>query len=223
MTIKARLNNLKSSLLDILFPKKCLGCRENGAYLCSKCISSIPIATKSQSENVYALYSYTDERIKKAIWLLKYKYNKKIGDELAFLLYSKLICKSVDEFEFPENSQIMLVPIPLSKKRMRERGFNQSEILAKEIVKNGEVLRFILKTDMLTRSKDGPHQTSIQNRAERIKNIEGSFTVTNKPNIEGKCIILIDDVTTTGATLVEGISTLKEAGARKVVGVALAH
>jgi competence protein ComFC len=144
----------------------------------------------------------------------------------------------------------ILIPIPLSKKRRRERGFNQAELLCREIIKiqkknrltpdpspyqgegcqrRGEV--FTLATNILIKIKETEHQALIKDRNRRLKNLEGTFAVKNhRPNekekanfLKGKNIILIDDITTTGATLSEARRMLRASGARKVIAFTVAH
>ena len=116
----------------------------------------------------------------------------------------------------------VIIPIPLAKKRMHERGFNQSLLISKKISKLSSG-NLILEKDVLIKPKDTEHQARIENRNERLKNIVGSFRVINEEKIKNRNIILIDDVTTTGATLGEAKKVLKQAGARKVIAFTVAH
>jgi ComF family protein len=103
-----------------------------------------------------------------------------------------------------------LVPVPLSKERMNSRGFNQSEILAKEI--NWRYKNLLIKTKNTipqARSK----------RAQRLTNLENAFEVCSKYDIRNKNIVLIDDVCTSGSTLMECAKVLKLAGASKVIAI----
>jgi ComF family protein len=120
-----------------------------------------------------------------------------------------------------------LIPIPIDKSRKWERGFNQAELICKALVKIDENKNFVLKPDILIKIKDTGHQARIESRHRRLENIKNSFTI--NPNtdptqeIKGKNIILLDDVTTTGATLSEAKKILKNAGARKVIAFTVAH
>lgn len=111
-----------------------------------------------------------------------------------------------------------LIPVPLHKSRYRERGFNQSEIIAEEISK-ATGLPFL--KDMLKRKKNTKDQTNLSPQ-EREKNVRGAFVVTEPEMINGKKIILVDDVITTGATLSECARMLKQAGAEKILGMTIA-
>lgn len=108
-----------------------------------------------------------------------------------------------------------LAPIPLSAARLRERGFNQSEELARQL---GKILRLPCHADTLLRTRDTPAQAGL-NRAGRLHNLADAFAV-NRP-VEGRFIVLIDDVSTTGATLAEAAQSLARQGARRVEAWAL--
>ena len=110
-----------------------------------------------------------------------------------------------------------LVPVPLHRRRLRDRGYNQSALLAKEL---GTLMQMPVAPDVLERTRDTPPQVSLT-REERIRNVEGSFACPER--VEGKSFILVDDVITAGSTLSECASALKAAGASSVWGIALAR
>jgi competence protein ComFC len=117
----------------------------------------------------------------------------------------------------------IFIPIPLSPKRRRERGFNQAELIARNLFLLGKDDDFEIKDNILVKPKDTAHQAQLENRTKRLRNLSGTFQVRNPELILGKNIILIDDVTTTGATLTEARKILLEAGARKVIAFTFAH
>ncbi|HEC30480.1 MAG TPA: ComF family protein, partial [Candidatus Yonathbacteria bacterium] len=121
---------------------------------------------------------------------------------------------------FP-NEEVLLIPIPLSRKRRWSRGFNQAEVLARAI-SEAEQPTLILST-ALRRTKHNNPQTLIKNKDLRLQNMRGVFEVRNPKEITGKRIIVIDDITTTGATLHEATKVLKKAGAKEAIGFAVAH
>jgi ComF family protein len=108
--------------------------------------------------------------------------------------------------------------VPLHKSRHRERGFNQSEIVAQEISKLTGL--YVLK-NALKRKKNTKDQTNLSPQ-QREENVKGAFVVTQPDMINGKNIILVDDVITTGATLSECARMLKQAGAEKILGMTIA-
>ena len=112
----------------------------------------------------------------------------------------------------------VLIPVPLHARRERERGFNQSELLAREVSK---ATGLPVESRVLRRTRDTPPQVSFGSREERRRNIEGAFESTSKA--DGKRILLIDDVVTTGSTLSACAGALKTAGSHSVCGLALAR
>lgn len=212
-----------NTILDFLFPLRCVGCRESGSYLCDKCAHQIRKAERENLEWVYSLYDYRDPVIKKALWLLKYKNKKPVAETFARLIYG-IMLEEISELVIMKNWQDpVLIPIPLSKKRLRERGYNQTELIAKAIIKVDQNQNFKLETTWLRKVKETPRQAHIKNRNERLANLKGSFEVSPTINVTGRNIILLDDVTTTGATLSEARKVLKNTGARDVVAFTLAH
>lgn len=120
----------------------------------------------------------------------------------------------------------ILIPIPLSKKRLCERGYNQAELICKELIKINNLRHGVdikLENKVLIKPKETKHQAKIENRGERLLNIVGSFDIQNAELIKNRNIILIDDITTTGATLSEAKKVLKHFGARKIIAFAVAH
>ena len=134
------------------------------------------------------------------------------------LFYEGLIQK--EDFERVFQKDALLVPIPLYKAKLNQRGYNQAAFLAKGL---GE--KFSLPVaDMLERVRATKSQISLD-RKDRIENIKGAFRLkSSKEGIfQGKTIFLVDDVLTSGATLSEAARTLKRSGAGKVYGLTLAH
>ena len=112
----------------------------------------------------------------------------------------------------------LLIPIPLHKVKQRSRGFNQSELIADAIT---EVSSIEKDYSILIRHRYTRNQAALPMK-ERAENVKGAFSVVNNLKIKGKKIILVDDVITTGSTMLECIKTLKEAGAKEVVAFAAA-
>ena len=112
-----------------------------------------------------------------------------------------------------------MVPVPLSKRKLKRRGFNQAEEIAKELSK---ILRIPLISSCLVKIKETPSQTELSEK-ERKEKIRRAFLVKEKQGIEDKKILLVDDVYTTGATIEEAAKVLKEAGAKEVFGMVIAR
>ncbi len=159
---------------------------------------------------ITSLFAYKNSLASELIWNIKYKKNHHALRCGGYALYQKL----------PKNVPTILIPIPSSKKRRKERGYNQCELLIDEIIKLDSGKIFEPRFDILKRIKNIKSQT-LKNRGERIKNTEDIFEVCDSS--AKKPIILIDDVVTTGSTLKEAQETLLKAGYRNVSALTLAH
>lgn len=208
-------------ILNFLFPQKPLA-REiesmNSAEFAHRAKRSIEPAGK----HTIALFEYRDPLVKEAVLQLKYRGNKKVAKLLAELLHEEILAflgeyGSLDAFKNP-----LLVFIPLSAKRLRERGYNQCELLADGLERLDSDRNFSVVKNALKKIKDTPSQTKADTRKERLENLEDCFEA-NASLVTGRHIILIDDVATTGATIEEARKALKTAGAKKVIAFAVAH
>lgn len=157
-----------------------------------------------------ALLPFKEPLVRAAVHEAKYVHNKKAHILLAHVLEDFVL------EQLSERSDTVLVPIPLSRERLRERGFNQCE----EIVRRTSELSTRLSTKVLMRMRDTEHQTRLSGTS-RNRNISEAFTA-NSPAPQ-TTYILIDDVITTGATMREAITALQRAGARHIYPIALAH
>lgn len=214
---------IKNFLLGMLFPIKCLGCEAKDEILCSSCIQKIRLTERETENNILAVFDYRDEVIKKAIWELKYHHKKYIGKKLGKLLYEFLIEDISDlRIDVPGRS-IYVIPVPISNKKIKHRGYNQSISIAKGFCDQSEVGAFELKDKIIFKKIDTIPQAKITNRKRRLENVRGVFGIKNKETVQGRTIIVMDDVTTTGGTINEVIKILKKSGAKKVIGFAVAH
>lgn len=205
---------IKKFILDILFPVECLGCQEEGEWLCERCFKSIPLEVrfieKECLDHVLVCASYKNELLKRAIHTFKYDYVSELSETLG-----KMLVKILRKVSLP--SEFLLVPVPLHKKRVKERGFNQAELLAMEITKGfGAPV-----VNALCRKRHTFPQVKLDEK-ERQKNVQGAFGCLEHSKIKNQNVILVDDVLTTGATMVECAKILKESGAKEVWGLVLA-
>lgn len=218
-------NTIKNILLNVIFPINCVGCKKAGLYFCVECLSKSPVAERESDEWIFPIFDYRHPPIRRALSLLKYKNKRGIAKDFAPVLFGKISEELSDMAQMKNFYDPILIPIPLSNKRYRERGYNQAELICREIEKLDKNNNFKLETKILIKPKETEHQARIKNRSERLKNITGSFGIntTNIELIKNKNIILIDDILTTGATLTEAKKVLKKSGARKVIAFTLAH
>lgn len=218
---KLELKEIKKFLLDIFFPSFCAGCKKEGSFLCSECEEKIEIKEtpshlplKTKIEKIYCATEYRQDIVKDLIYDYKYKFIKEIKNEL-----SRLIIKHLEKTGFEKKGNYLIIPVPLHKKRLRWRGFNQSELLAKKI---GEHFKIPMENRALTRIKYTAPQALQENKEERLKNLKGAFECKNSKILENKHIILVDDIATTGSTIKECAKTLLANGAAKISVVVVA-
>ena len=160
---------------------------------------------KDNKEIGYGIYRY-DGIIRFLIHKMKYEKNKKIAYALAELVEDKL------RLFLKKHHVNYIVPIPIHPKRLKERGFNQSELIAKVL---SERLGVPMRTDLIGRTRYTIPQSKLKN-IERVENVKDSFEILNEFEIMGKDIILIDDIYTTGSTIEECSKVLSEHNTRKV-------
>jgi len=208
-------------LLDLLFPIKCLGCGAWDTWLCKNCQKILNNKNKILLNNnkylsgLYYLTNYREKLIQNIIHQFKYGYT----EELAIILGKHLAILLDQQFD-------IIIPIPLHHKRFAERGFNQAELLGKQIIINQHVETchgMSLQNNILSRTKYTFPQAQLENSA-RIKNVQNIFAI-NKNNFEilkNKKILLIDDVFTTGATMLECAKILQQNQAKEIWGITIA-
>jgi ComF family protein len=219
-------------LLDLIFPKTCLGCGREGRYLCPICVDKIPRAPaicpycqhpsidgathincqrELSLDGLTSIWKYTG-LIRKAIVALKYKYATEIGKEI-----SEYTIDSFKSLVLPPVHN--LIPIPVYWYKENIRGFNQSIELGGKLAEN---LRLKFVPDLLTKRIPTPPQTGLS-RKERRKNLTGVFDVNPNYQILDSSYLLFDDVFTTGSTMFEATKALKRGGAKKVWGLTIAR
>lgn len=214
--------NAVNYLLDILFPQNCLGCKLRGEILCGKCIANLKYAEREPEKDIMALYDYRDPIIRQAIWNLKYYKRRHIGPILGRLMYESYL-EDISDIGAMAGRAILVIPVPMSRSRKKKRGYNQAEVIARNFCEstNSKILK--LEKRVVIKIKDTTPQARITNRTRRLANMKGVFSIKNTDIVRGRTFIVIDDVTTTGATIREIIKLLNKAGAKKTIGLALAH
>lgn len=218
--------------LDWLFPPECGGCGESGARWCSACqkkvqlikgfvclscglpqeISELCYRCEHDHPSYTSLRSWSvfEEPVRHAIHRLKYRRDIGLGEALSTQLFS-----FVHDLGWPVE---LIVPIPLGKKRYQERGYNQVAMVALPLSMQ---LGLKYSPNALDRIKETRSQVGLS-AAERRENVQDAFKA--ERNIVGGCrVLLIDDVTTTGATLSSAATALLDSGARVVYAVTIAR
>jgi competence protein ComFC len=183
-----------------------------------------------ETDKIKAIFNYKTVLCRQAIWEIKYRANRKLIRDFSLLLYEYILEELTDLKTFSNFQNIILLPIPASPARTREKGFNQCILICHELIKidkerNGN--NFTLLENFLIKKADTMHQARVSNRKMRLKNLINTFSIDNKAGgmLSAHSFIIIDDVITTGATMNEAFRALNNAGIppRKIRAFALAH
>jgi len=219
------LSHLRDLCTNFLFPKnrKVLKLETLSADVL---LDTLPQAGRLENSHSIAIFDYNHPVVKELIWELKYSGNVQIAEKFGEILYDVIRHELADNLLFgPTNRRrkLMLIPIPVSDKRRFKRGWNQSELLAKQVMKRdqGKVFRYLPR--QLAKLHHTESQTKTASRNERLKNLTNSMKILNPLSVTGECVVVIDDVTTTGATFAEARRALHVAGTKKIICIALAH
>ncbi|MBI2049200.1 MAG: ComF family protein [Parcubacteria group bacterium] len=220
---------IRNYILDTLFPRHCFGCGAEKEVLCTSCseelVPAVLLRRTAGEARAYAPFSYHHPALKKALWALKFKGDKEVARVCAALLYDSLI-PLVEEYALYSGvTRPLLIPVPISRRRLWERGYNQAELIARELARLDGERSFELAIGVLKKIKNVPPQTSLREKTARLKNIEGCFAVppAEAARLRGRDVIVLDDIYTTGATFGEAKRALKASGARTIICVAVAH
>lgn len=232
MTISL-LARLGRAAVDLVFPPRCALCGRGGLFLCEECASFLPRALPprcprcwrptsasepcleclegpSPLDGVRSTFLYRGP-VRELVHALKYSGQAALAEPMARLMETDLRQQAV--------GAELLAPVPLSGWRERTRGYNQSTLLARELA---SLLGLPLAKDALARSRHTPPQARAATASERRRNVEGAF-VSRHRGLAGRSILLVDDVTTTGATLEACAAALKTAGAARVRALTFAR
>ena len=206
---------------ELLFPWKCVFCDcvlEN-ADICSDCEKNLPY---TKGDSIYQKFPFVEkcvtplyykDKVRESIHRYKFNgcpaYFVRYGAIMAECVENNLDCGGIDVISW----------IPLSRKRQHSRGYNQSELIAREI---GRLVGLPCAAT-LKKIKNNKPQSGTRDAKQRSENVAGVYQVIDGVDIKGKYILLVDDVVTTGSTLSEAARMLKKAGAKAVYCAALAR
>jgi ComF family protein len=227
------LRQIPKSIIDFLFPSRCLGCGRWGDFICESCFINLPRIVppvcnkcgKPEStgglcpacwnshlviDGIRSVFHF-EGTVRKAIHHLKYYNLKAISKDLALVLY--------DYISHNELNSDIIIPVPLHRKRLRKRGYNQSFLVAKEL---GMLTSISVITDSLIRIKEGVPQAKTKGIEQRKENVHDAF-VCRETHVKNKKVLLIDDVCTSGATLESCAIALKDVGATSIWGLTIAR
>jgi len=223
------MNIYPNYILDFFLPRFCPGCNKKLSAeenaVCDSCLRSIPIVDDKRIQiefdknfkstriinEFYSKYIFqADSSLQHIIHALKYNRQFKLGIFLGQILGEELKSRG---WEID-----IIIPVPIHHLRKAERGYNQSDYIAKGL---GNSLNITFSNKYISRIRHTPSQTGL-NQKERAQNVSNAFKVKNAKKIKGKNILLVDDVCTTGATLLECGIVLRKAGAGSVYASSIA-
>ena len=193
-----------------------------GVLLCTTCKEKIAPAMQPAHSFITSVFSYHDFRMRALIGLLKYRHAQSIGACVSKELAQALLEIVGEESYFAGARKIYLIPVPLSKRRLQIRGYNQAEVLAREMLKHLPAGLCELHTELVAKIRETKPQAEIKRRNTRLSNLTDCFKVAGREKVF-HTIFIIDDVTTTGATLIAVRNALKQAGYTKIYALTLAH
>lgn len=211
-----KIHTVLKQILKTFFPRKCFGCKTPDFWICNKCLGNIPKHAHIPISWIGSTFDYQSKIIRKAIWAIKFGGKFAILGDLSPRLKNSftefLKEKTIGSYEF------VVIPIPITKRSYQSRHYNQSVLISEYLVPKERILK-----NILIKTINHLPQNKIKNKKERLENVKNSFKVTNERKIVGRKIILVDDVTTTGATLTEARKVLLSAGAKEIFGFTVAH
>lgn len=233
MAVLSSINWLKDQAIEALFPSVCTGCGKEGSFFCPNCVRKLPhlrgpvcsvcgrpsvsagICLECRGaptivDSIRAPFRF-EGTIRSAVHQLKYKDIRALAPPLAGFLYTYIRENGLQAD--------VLVPVPLYSTRLKERGYNQSELLATRL---GKLTGWTVVTDALERVRDSAPQAKAASARERRRNVEGAFACRNQA-LQGRAVLLVDDVCTTGATLNACAQALKQLPVSSVAAITIAR
>lgn len=210
-----------NDVINIFYPNVCGICDKISKYdICPKCLKKLN-NIKQCKKHIYLkrnftthmyIFKYEDMVREKFIKYKFYDQAYRYKSFSKFLQKDKKVCGFLKKYD-------IIIPVPISKNRNRQRGYNQSELIVKELSKTSTNIHVL--TNILYKQKNTLPQSSL-NKIERQNNLKGAYKVENSEIIKNKKILLFDDIYTTGSTIDECARVLKLAGAKEIGALTLA-
>lgn len=206
-------------ILELLYPTKCTFCHKltGGDKVCKSCAGKLPLTPKGAQVQKFPFISacvsplYYEGNVRESLLRFKFGHLSAYAD-----VYARYMAKCIDENQI---SCDIITWVPLSRKRLRERGYDQAKLMADELSR----LCGISCCRLLKKTRNNPAQSGTGSAEKRRANVSGVYTAVDTEKIRGKSILIVDDIVTTGATLSECGRMLMSAGAGEVKAVTVAR
>lgn len=214
-----QLKNILSTVVDWVFPPR-RGERVVTEFT-QKDIFSFPKAYDNLPHNTHALFSYKDSRVASLVWEIKYHKNINALNLLTPLLADLIQDEYTDKALFTRWDKCFLVPVPSTHIHVQERGYNHTQFICEKLI---SLLPqdITYKPNLLIKTVNTPEQHKLKDRNLRLTNLKNTQAVTEILP-KHTAVILIDDVTTTGATIQESRRALMDAGVKDIFAFTIAH
>lgn len=223
--------SLLDRVLDVAFPPQCVGCGEFGAFFCERCLADAPYATERRCPKCWmiwrAVYCSDCNRLPRSFTAIRSAFSYEGVARAAVIalkfdgvsaLAPSMARPMANALKLWSQSVDVVVPVPLGWSRKRKRGYNQAELLARQISK---LTGLPIETSALRRVRQAAAQAQQPDAEARLRNVSGAFGPGKRP-VSGS-VLLVDDVATTGATLDACARVLLNGGARAVYGLTFAR
>ncbi len=185
-------------------------------------IDKLPRAPRVLGEDwINPIFHYKDKKVKAIIWELKYHENTLPLEQIGKIIYEEIVSEISDIVLFDNDARFILIPVPITNQRRIERGYNQSELICRAIIENDSEHTLLYAPQWFQKIKETPRQSHSLSKYDRVMNLLDSFEADKR--VEDAYVILIDDVVTTGSTLLEARKELLNKGVKGVRAFTVAH
>ena len=210
-----------SALLDLVLPRD--PAREAARAATADDFAALLDRRVAPGSGIISYLRFGDPLVRAAVHELKYRGHVPLALALAGAIADELIADIGERTLATRGGPATIIPVPLSRTHARERGFNQSELVARAIAEIAGRDAFVVRTDVVERIREGPSQTSLAEHAAREENVRDAFSVPDPARVPRGLIVALDDVATTGSTLREVGLALRKVGAGDLMLVAIVH
>lgn len=201
-------------LLSFLFPPTCVVCGSEGTVLCPSCKGRLPLRPFRVAHDTWALFPYHHPVAGRVIQAMKFEGKAALAD-----VSGRLLSEALDGIESFPKEDMVIVPIPSSTGERDARGYDHISLISGSLGAHAG----LSVLPILSKVRETERQVTMKNRHRRMENLRSAFLASEFSDLSEKTFLVIDDVTTTGATFIEARRALETVGAKNIVFLALAH